>query len=76
VWTNRAVSLDIESQGWLGRAAARLPDEVARDAVDGALRGRALVIPGLFNRLLLLGTLVPKRLVAFLVGRRWKRLHA
>jgi uncharacterized protein len=75
VRTNPRMGADIDAQGLLGRLAERLPDEVAGLAIDGALKGRALVVPGLLNRVFLLGALFPKELAASLLGRRWSRLH-
>lgn len=75
VWTNPEVIADIEAQGALGRWTSDLPDALAHRAIDAALRERALVIPGVLNRLLLIGALVPKVLLAWLIGRRWGRLH-
>ncbi|HSC54150.1 MAG TPA: SDR family NAD(P)-dependent oxidoreductase [Phnomibacter sp.] len=40
--------------GWIGRKAVLHPDAVAKQAIEGALAGKAIIIPGFINRLLLM----------------------
>lgn len=62
----------IEAQGLLGQLTTQNVGTVAADALDAALRGHAVVIPGRLNRVLrTLGSLVPPALVAQLLNRRW-----
>lgn len=62
----------IEAQGLLGHLTTQNTGAVAAGALDAALRGQAVVVPGRLNRLLqVLGGLVPPALVARLVSRRW-----
>lgn len=63
----------IEAQGWMGHITTMDTGRVADKTLNAALAGRPLVIPGWVNRTLqLLGSIVPARLVAALVGSRWK----
>lgn len=67
----------IEAQGWLGLVTTQDTGRVASAALDAALRGQAVVIPGAANRLLrAAGALAPARLVAALVARRWGAARA
>jgi short-subunit dehydrogenase len=66
----------IEAQGLLGLLTTQNVGAVAAQAIDAALRGRALVIPGLLNRAMqVLGGLLPPTLVARLVNSRWNAAH-
>lgn len=72
--TNRATRALIELQGLAGRLTCQYPDEVARAAVAGLLRGRAIIIPGMANRALrLLGSLAPRTLAMRIIAGRWGR---
>lgn len=62
----------IEAQGLLGQLTTQNVGTVAAGALDAALRGQAVVVPGRLNRVLrVLGSLVPTALVTRLVSRRW-----
>jgi len=62
----------IAAQGWLGQITTQNIGGVAAGALDAALRGKAIYIPGWVNRLLrLLGGLAPAGLVAHLINSRW-----
>src|SRR5512135_3466072 len=62
----------IEVQGWWGQVTTQNIGGVAARTLDCALAGRAMVIPGLANRILqVLGSLAPAPLVARFIGRRW-----
>ena len=66
----------IEVQGFAGRVTTRNVGFVAAGTIDSALRGKAVHIPGLLNRMLkLAGGLVPPSLIAHLIGSRWKAAH-
>jgi short-subunit dehydrogenase len=63
----------IQAQGWMGQVTTQNVGSVAAQALDAALKGRTVVIPGRVNRLLqTLGALAPTSLVVALVGSRWK----
>jgi short-subunit dehydrogenase len=62
------------SQGLPGRLSSKEPEEVAAIALRGAFKGRAVVVPGAFNRMLLrLGTLLTKNATAGAIYQRWLR---
>jgi short-subunit dehydrogenase len=73
IYTNEEVRRKVEAQGLVGRWSTQEPSEVALAALRGAERGRTLVIPGPFNRLVaLLSSLAPDALKARAVHARWK----
>jgi short-subunit dehydrogenase len=49
--TNFSVSYRALSQGWMGRASTLPARIIARRALRAALRGQAVIVPGLLNRL-------------------------
>lgn len=62
----------IEAQGWMGQITTQNTGAVAAQTLDAALKGRAVVIPGLVNRLLqTAGSLAPAALIARLIANRW-----
>jgi len=62
----------IDAQGLMGRLTTRNTSDVSRATYNAAIRGRPVVIPGWINRVLLMvSRLVPKPLLASLLGRRW-----
>jgi short-subunit dehydrogenase len=63
----------IESQGMMGYLTTQNIGSVANLALDDALRGKAICIPGGLNRCLqIAGSLAPPSWIAALVGWRWK----
>jgi short-subunit dehydrogenase len=52
VRTNSGTHGRIDSHGWIGRAAEVSAERIARTAVDKMFRGKVIIIPGLFNRIL------------------------
>lgn len=66
----------INAQGWMGHITTQDIGKVAAQTIDHALKGDAVYIPGLVNRILhFLGGLLPPTLIARLVGNRWKMAH-
>ena len=66
----------IEAQGLMGQLTTENVGKVAHQTVEASLRGRAVVIPGILNRLLLsLSSLVPASSIAEIVGTRWRLAH-
>lgn len=67
----------IAAQGLMGRLTTVDVHRVARIAVDAALRGRRIVIPGGVNAMLrLASSLLPAGYLARLVGDRWSHAQA
>ncbi len=74
MYTSEDVRMKVRSQGLAGRLSTMEPEDVARIALRGAGRNAAVVIPGLFNRLLwLAGSHAPKNFVAGSILARWKK---
>lgn len=71
--TTPACIAAIEAQGLMGQLTTQNIGAVAAGALDAALAGKAVYVPGVVNRLLrALGGLVPPTLVARFIGRRWQ----
>ncbi len=63
----------IEAQGWMGQITTSDIGSVASGALDAALAGKSVYIPGWLNRALqFCGSLLPARWVAALVAARWR----
>lgn len=74
IYTNDEVRAQVRAQGLGGYLSTQEPEEVARIALAASERGKSLVIPGAFNRILaVLGSLVPDELKAKAVYTRWKK---
>jgi short-subunit dehydrogenase len=66
----------IEAQGLMGQLTTQDIGKVAAQTVEAALRGRALVIPGILNQTLhQLGGLLPPSSLVKLIGKRWRTAH-
>ncbi len=67
----------IDSQGILGQLTTLNTGAVANQALNAALKGQALVIPGRLNQMLqLAGRLAPTGWVVSLIGSRWRASQA
>jgi uncharacterized protein len=54
------------------RRACLYPSEIARSGIDGLLRGKSIIVPGLINKMLrVIGPLVPRSLVTLAVRSLW-----
>jgi hypothetical protein len=72
--SNPGVVRQIDAQGLAGRLTTVNVGDVAHRAVDRALAGRNVYVPGALNQALRhLGALMPPRLVATVVDRRWRK---
>jgi short-subunit dehydrogenase len=66
----------IQAQGWLGQLTTQNVGAIAAHTLDAALKGQAVVIPGLLNRVArVLSWLAPATFVASLLGNRWQSAH-
>jgi uncharacterized protein len=71
--TNAECIQGIEAQGWIGQVTTCDVGRVANETINAVLAGRAVVIPGLVNRVLQrAGGMLPSSLLARLIGSRWK----
>jgi len=70
--TNRSVRELIDRQGLAGRLTCQYPDEVARAAMRGLLKGKAIIVPGRLNQFIRVASgLVPRTLSMGIISRRW-----
>lgn len=70
--TTPEVRKSIESQGFAGIVTTKNVGFVAAGTIDSALKGKAVYIPGLLNRILkVLGSLVPSAFMARVISMRW-----
>lgn len=66
----------IEVQGLMGQLTTQNTGTVAAGTLDAALKGQAVYVPGILNRILRLGSsLIPPTWTAALVNQRWKTAH-
>ncbi|HBM81392.1 MAG TPA: short-chain dehydrogenase [Clostridiaceae bacterium] len=66
----------IDSQGFMGRITTKNVGFVAANTIDHALKGDAVYIPGIINKIIkFVGSLVPPIAVAHIVGIRWNMAH-
>lgn len=73
VLTNARSIEEVRAQGIAGRLSSFPPHRVASYALDELFKGRALIIPGWFNRFLVtIASVAPKQLVAVVTGMRWR----
>lgn len=67
----------IFAQGFWGMATSMDPAVVAKRTIQAALKGRAVVIPGLLNQFVQsLSSLVPAAISARYVAKRWSKARA
>jgi short-subunit dehydrogenase len=70
--TTDAVEDYVDKFGLLSRLACLAPEEIARVALDGVARGRAVIIPGRFNRILgAISRIAPRALVMRAIRHYW-----
>jgi uncharacterized protein len=70
--TTAAVEEYVEKLGFVTRLACLTPERIARIALRGVWRDRAVIIPGLFNRALAaVGRVVPRSLAMRAILRYW-----
>ncbi len=71
--TNPLVIKCIEAQGFMGRMTTNNVGYVASNTIRRALKGKAVYIPGVANRMLhFLGRWVPQTIIARCLSVRWK----
>jgi len=63
----------IEVQGLMGLLTTQNIGRVAKKAIDHALRGKVVYVPGFLNRVMRgLGSLVPTVVLSTFLGKRWR----
>ncbi len=69
---DRATEDYVDRLPFICRRACLYPSEIARSGIDGLLRGRAIIVPGLVNRILrVLCPFVPRSLVMGAIRHLW-----
>jgi short-subunit dehydrogenase len=72
IMTNEECRKLIAAQGFIGRISCHHPEEVARYALAQLLRNKAVIIPGLINKLArIMGTVVPPALTRLFIRCRF-----
>ena len=73
--TNKDQFLQLKSVGWIGRLSLVDPERVARLAMDGLLRKKAVIIPGRLNRwFMVLDKLLPAGFKTLIVRRQMEKI--
>jgi short-subunit dehydrogenase len=71
--TTQSAIEGIDAQGWIGQLTTRNVGQVAHLTIKNALKGKAIVVPGLINQIMrLVGGLVPPVVLSGLLGKRWR----
>jgi short-subunit dehydrogenase len=74
---DRATEEYVDRLPFICRWACLYPAQIARAGVDGLLRGKAIIVPGLVNKLLrVIGPFVPRPLVSGLIRHLWGGFQA
>lgn len=74
--TNPQCIRSIDAQGLMGRLTTKNVGFVAARTIDNALKGHAVYIPGVLNKIIKnLGAFVPPTIIAKLIGNRWGAAH-
>ncbi len=69
---DRATNEYVDKLPFFCRWACLYPSKIARAGIAGLLRGRAIIVPGLLNRILrVIGPLVPRSLVTGVIRILW-----
>ncbi len=72
--TTDAMKKAITSQGFSGKLSSKSPEVVARAALKGLSKNKAVIIPGFFNRFLkVAGKPVSEVLIAKAINSRWRK---
>jgi short-subunit dehydrogenase len=75
--TNTSIILFNKSAGWLARQSVMNPEEVAPIAIDGLLKGKEVIIPGIVNKFfLVLNNLIPPALKKLITNKQMNALNA
>lgn len=74
--THDRVIQSINVQGLLGIITTLNIGYIASKTIDYALKGRLIYIPGILNNILrVIGSFVPSKITARLIGLRWSKFH-
>jgi len=71
--TNANVTKRINDQGFMGRAIAWQPEKAARICIDGMLKGKALILPGFYEKFsFLMEKILPLNLKLKMIARSFR----
>jgi uncharacterized protein len=71
--TTESTIAGIEAQGMMGQLTTMNVGQVAEQTISHALRGKAVVVPGFLNQVMVrLGGLIPAVALSGLLGKRWR----
>ena len=74
--TTKEAIMAIDAQGFLGRITTKNVGYVAARTIDHALKGHAVYIPGIFNKILQFTcSIVPPGIAAYFLCKRWMRSY-
>ncbi len=74
--TNEVLLKSLDVQGIAGQLTTLEVGHIAASTIDAALKGKAIYIPGVINRVLThAGHLLPSTAIAKLIGWRWSRTN-
>ncbi len=74
--TNEVLLRSLDVQGIAGQLTTLEVGHIAAATIDAALKGKAIYIPGMINRVLThAGHLLPPTVIAKLIGWRWSRTN-
>lgn len=74
--TNEALVKNMSVQGIFGRLTTLQLSTIASNAISRALKGKAIYIPGIFNRFVLgLSRFAPASLISAFIYNRWKKVN-
>lgn len=72
--TNEAMKRSLKSQGISGKLSSISTDKVARIGIKKLLKNKAIWVPGIFNKFMILfAKILPKKVIASFVGNRWTK---
>ena len=75
--TNTSVTMLNRSGNWLARLSVMDPESVAPIAINGMLKGKEVIIPGIVNKLfLVLNNLIPPFLKIMITNRQMRTLNS
>ena len=75
--TKKRVIESIDSQGFMGKLTTKNIGYVVHKTIQLTLRGKAVFIPGAFNRVIkMMGQILPKTIISKYIINRWKKTRA
>lgn len=74
VMTNENVKMAADAIGWTAKLISYTPEEVAKKAIDGMFKKKAVIIPGFFNKIYIgLRKILPNSLTIYMICRQFRK---